>query len=435
MLPGPPLPPSLLTLLTAFCSCFTGPTYRTFSALTYGLIAQTGASTVTGMLTGAGLERVVPHDRAHYFFSRARWRPEQVGLALARLIVAQLLPEGSVLHLAVDDTAHRRRGKKIHGVGWIHDGSAPSRNKLSFGHRWVVLALIVQLPFLSRPVALPVLVRRWKGKGTASVVDLAHAMVAALAAAFPDRALHVTGDAAYHSKILRELPPWVTWTTRLPANAVLYALAPPRTGRRGRPRTRGERLGRPADLATTAHWTKHTVHRYGRTEQVDLAEVACLWYGVFHTRTVRVILVRDRAGKPPLALVTTDLATPATELVTRYSWRWAVEVAFFDCRQTLGVGQARNRTEQAVERTFPFGMYVYSLIIVWYALHGHHPGVVAERRLRAPWYTAKTEPSFLDMLVTLRRTLLAARFLPIDTGQPTDREIRRVQQAWAAAAA
>ena len=429
------VPPSLLALLEVFRFCFTAPTYRTFTALACGLIAQTGAGTVTGMLTGAGLERMWPHDRAHYFFSGARWNPDQVGLALARLLITRLLPQGAALHLAVDDTAHRRRGKKVHGAGWIHDGSAPGKHKLSFGHRWVVLALIVHLPFLTRPVALPVLVRRWKGKGTASVVELAHAMVTAVATTFPGRTLHVSGDAAYHSKILRDLPTQTTWTTRLPANAVLYHLAPPRTGRRGRPRTKGERLGRPTDMATTAHWTRHTVRRYGRTEQVDLAEVHCLWYGVFHTRTVRVILVRDRPGKPPLALVTTDLAALATELITRYSWRWSVEVTFFDCRQTLGVGQARNRTKQAIERTFPFGMYVYSLVILWYTLHGHHPEVIAERRRRAPWYSTKTEPSFLDMLITLRRTVIAARFLPIDAGRPKDHEIRRIQQAWASAAA
>ncbi|MFK0297298.1 transposase, partial [Streptomyces sp. NPDC090442] len=365
-----------------------------------------------------------------------RWDPDRLGLALARLIVTRLLPEGEPLHVAVDDTAHRRRGRKIHGAGWIHDGSAPGRGRLSFGHRWVVLALLVPLPFLTRPVALPVLVRRWKGKGTASVVDLAHAMATAVGAAFPDRTVHVTGDAAYHSKILRGLPPRSTWTTRLPLNAVLYDVAPPPTGRRGRPRTKGDRLGRPADPAATAAWIQHTVHRYGRTDQVDLAQFTCLWYGVFHTRTVHVILVRDRPDKPLLALVTTDLATSAAaELVTRYAGRWAVEVNFFDCRQTLGVGQAHNRTRQAVERTFPFGMYVYSLIVLWYALHGHHPEVVTERRQRAPWYTTKAEPSFLDMLVTLRRTLIAARFLPIDAGQPADHEIRQVQQAWASATA
>jgi hypothetical protein len=80
-------------------------------------------------------------------------------------------------------------------------------------------------------------------------------------------------------------------------------------------------------------------------------------------------------------------------------------------------------------------MYVYSLAVVWYALHGHNPEVVTERRLSAPWYLAKTDPSFADMPTTLRHTIIAARFMPVRPAQPTDAEIRQVQRAWALAAA
>ena len=51
--------------------------------------------------------------------------------------------------------------------------------------------------------------------------------------------------------------------------------------------------------------------------------------------------------------------------MTRYAARWAIEVTFLDTRQTLGVGQARNRTAQAVNRTWAFGMYVYTLVVLW----------------------------------------------------------------------
>lgn len=54
-------------------------------------------------------------------------------------------PRAEVL-LAVDDTAHRRRGKQVHGAGWIHDRSAPGRDKLAFGDRWVVVGIIVRVP-------------------------------------------------------------------------------------------------------------------------------------------------------------------------------------------------------------------------------------------------------------------------------------------------
>jgi len=148
-----------------------------------------------------------------------------------------------------------------------------------------------------------------------------------------------------------------------------------------------------------------------------------------------MILVRDRETGPMLALVTTDLGTAAADLVARYAARWAIEVTFFDTRQTLGVGQARNRTAQAVNRTWAFGMYIYTIVVLWYAMHGHQCGIVAERRIHAPWYLSKTDPSFADMLTTLRRTLIAARFMGSRPAQPTNAEIRQVQRAWALAAA
>lgn len=96
------------------------------------------------------------------------------------------------------------------------------------------------------------------------------ALVTQLAEAFPGRAVHVVADAAYHGPALKQLPASVTWTTRLPANAVLYSLAPPRLpGERGRPCLKGLRLGTPAELAAAATWTPVTVRIYGRSHRTD----------------------------------------------------------------------------------------------------------------------------------------------------------------------
>jgi len=293
----------------------------------------------------------------------------------------------------------------------------------------------VRLGFLSRPVCLPVACRRWRGKGTASTVELAAVMVTAIAARVPGRRVHVVADAAYHGRGLRDLPVQVAWTTRLPRNVVLYQRAPARTGRRGRPRCRGDRIGTPAQAAAGAVFQTVSVARYGRSDTVRVAVFDCLWYGVFGPVPVRLVLVRDRDTSPMLALATTDLSTGPADLVARYAARWAIEVTFFDTRQTLGVGQARNRTELAVTRTWAFGMYVYTLVVLWYALHGHRSGIVADRRVHAPWYLSKTDPSFADMLTTLRRALIAARFMGSRPAQPTNAEIRQVQRAWALAAA
>jgi hypothetical protein len=104
-------------------------------------------------------------------------------------------------------------------------------------------------------------------------------------------------------------------------------------------------------------------------------------------------------------------------------------------KNVLGVGQARNRTTKAVERTVPFGLFCYSILIIWYVLHGHDHTDAAQRRTSAPWYRSKTEPSTWDMLIKLRRQIITARFLPTSPRPATTQEILEVQQAWAQAAA
>jgi hypothetical protein len=196
MLRVPTLPGALSRVLVTFRPCFTAPTFEVFAALVAGLLAQPVSRTVCGMLTGAGLARVWHHCRAHRFFSAARWCPRQVGLVLADLLVTALVSPGTPVTVAVDDTLFRRRGKKVHAVGWFHDGSAAGQAKVGFGNNWVVVAIVVTLPFLSRPVALPVLAAL-AVKGGPSKPDLARDLVDAIAERFPDRDVHIVADAAY----------------------------------------------------------------------------------------------------------------------------------------------------------------------------------------------------------------------------------------------
>lgn len=134
-----------------------------------------------------------------------------------------------------------------------------------------------------------------------------------------------------------------------------------------------------------------------------------------------------------LPLITTDLESSAEDLVARYAVRWGIEPAFADARQILGVGHARNRTCRAVERAVPFGLIRFSVVTVWYALHGHARDDVASHRTRARWYTTKTEPSYDDMAVDLGRVIIAVRFRSPCPEQATPQETRAVLAAWAAA--
>lgn len=447
----PEVPSSLAGLLFLLRPCFTGPSFRTFEALMVGFVSQTTERTVCGMLVGARLAGVWHHTRAHRFFSRARWSVDDVGLRIADVIVQRLLEPGAPIVLALDDTLLHRRGRRVYGTHWHHDATANSpSHSVAWGNNWVVVGIVVRLAFVERPVCLPVCFALWqprrkhlpRGKPDPerpSKPLLARGLVDQIAARFPGRIVHVVGDAGYACGAWRGLPERVTMTFRLRKDAALNAPTPPKTGRRGRPAKKGAALSQIAQIAADdgTVWQTVAATRYAKTEQLQIHERRCLWYEALNDTPCRLILIADSKDpvRAQLALLTTDLQSTPADLIGRYADRWSIEVCFQDAKHHFGVGHARNRTQSAVQRTVPFGFVSMTLTILWYALHGHHPEVVAARRQRAPWYRTKTNPSTSDMLATLRRTIIATQYLPGHAAAPTPREITAVQHAWATAAA
>lgn len=442
------VPASLDSLLLLLRSCFTQPTFQTFRALIVGQLSQTQQRTVTGMLVAARLSGVCHHARAHRFFSNARWSVDELGLRVAELIVERLTEPGAPVLVAIDDTLLHRRGRKVHGCFWHHDATANSRRAaVAWGNNWVVIGLVVRPAFLDRAVCLPVMFRLWQPRRkhiAAAKSDpdrpakpvLAREMIDLLCARLAGRQIDLVGDSAYATSAWRGLPARVTVTSRLRSNAALYAPAPPRTGKRGRPATWGKKLAALAQIATdpATEWTAQEVRRYGKTETLMLHQIDCLWGPLGAKTPVRAVLVKDaeKASGYQIALITTDTTQPAAQIVERYADRWPIEVCFEDAKHLFGVGHARNRTPPAVERTVPFQFLAMTISIVWYTLHGHHPDDVAEHRARAPWYRSKANPSTADMLAKLRRVIIADQYRPEPHHAPTATEITRVQHAWAA---
>ena len=388
-------------------------THRLFMALACGLILA-DRGTVTGMAAAAGIGR--QWRRACWFFASAQWDPDALGLAVARLIVKYLLSEGDPLIVAVDGTFFRRWGRHVAEARWAYDGSAQGGKKIAFGNTWLVAALVVKLPCCPSPAALPVLFRLWRGKGTASQVRLAADLLELLVQAFPGRQVHGTGDAAFHGEPL--VIEGTTFTTRLPASAVLCGPKPPPTGKRGRPREKGDRIGTCKDAAMAADWQDVTVRIYGKDQQVQAAARPALWHGSFAGAPGQLVLMREPGSKKPydLGLFTLDTSLTAAQAIERYSWRWPTEPSNAAGKQVTGAGDACNRTTRAVERAVPFAFLVQSLMIVWYAISCDPAAGLEQRRKRNPWYAAKATPAAADMRAALRDALTQARISGISPG-------------------
>jgi hypothetical protein len=408
------VPPSLPAVLEVLRPCFTAPSFATMTALVTGVLGSPGARTVTGMWSAAGLTERLHWSRAHRFFSRAVWELDAVGLTLARAVVAAFVSTDGAVTVAVDDTLFHRYGKKVHGAKYQHDGSAKGRDGIGRGNCFVILGIVVSVPFLARQICLPVLFRlhipndkRTGRGGTESKTVQARALVDLLATALPGRSIHVVGDALYRGPAWKGLPDQLTFTTRLAKSAVLYGPEPPRTGKRGHPAWKGERLGTAAEIARAAAttWRRTTVMRYGQRQEVDLAVIDCLWWGSLHRTPVRLVLVRDLDEIRPytIALITTDLAATGEEIVARYASRWPIEQTIKDGKELLGAGDPQSRLPTAVERTTPFILANITILTLWYAHAGQADQDLANRRRGAPWYRRKRHVSLEDMIIAFRR--------------------------------
>ena len=152
------LPEFAQPVLSSFAPVFYHPTYQRFLVLLLAAVLTTGRRTVSNLLrTAAGLA----HGDAssfHRVLSKRRWSTLALARILARFILDHWVPDGPVF-LAGDDTVDEHRGAKVYGKGCHRDPvrSTHSYTAFRWGHKWVVLAILVQFPFATRAWALPVL--------------------------------------------------------------------------------------------------------------------------------------------------------------------------------------------------------------------------------------------------------------------------------------
>jgi hypothetical protein len=389
----------------------TAPSFRNFLIVLTGWIFAP-RRTITGTLVAAGVAGHRHHAAFHRLFSAARWSLDQLGLIVFRLILP-CLPPGPI-DLALDDTLAHKRGVKMFGAGMHHDAQASTRKVkvVQWGHSWVLLAVVVRLPFCpDRVFSLPILFRLYLNKNAAerwrrayrTRPELAVEMLRLLGEAHPERRFHAVVDSGYGGEsVLGSLPCNCDLTSRLPMDARLYDPPPARQpGTRGRPRRRGARLATPKQMLGERA-RRVELKLYGYKQRSRIVEAVARWHNV-PERPLKVVAIEPlNGGRPMQAFYSTCICDTAEQVLSRYAGRWSIEETIQGGKSHLGFQEPQGRSRLAVQRTAPIAMLLYSLIVLWFARDGH-------RHYRAPtrpWYRTKTRPSFPDMLATLKRESL-----------------------------
>lgn len=418
---------TLLDFLEVFRPALTRPGFEKLLVVFAGWVQTPGAHAITEALVVTRVAARRHHEAFHRFFSRGTWNPDELGLLLFGSILKLLAP-AAPLRIAVDDTLAPKKGAHVFGIG-SHIDAVRSTKKFRvfcFGHCWVVLAVLLPVPFSSSVWALPVLFRLYRNKKECATkghlyrkkTELAREMVNLFVTWVGGRRVELAADSAYcNDTVMRGLSPSVILLGSMRPDAVLTTSPEAVRGKQGgRPRKRGMVLPKPEVLArhnnSRSPWQTCEATLYGKQRSIHYKECVAQWYRACGTRLLRVVIVFVPDGAIHCRVFfSTDPTLSVVQILEGYAGRWSIEVTFKNLKQLLGFADSQARKKQAVERTAPFVGMTYTLLVLWFTQHAHLTDA-ATPPVR-PWYRHKRGFSFADVLRTAQRVLA-----PIDVLDP-----------------
>ncbi len=416
------LPPEAQTLVQLLAPAFTTPTAQRFSTLLVAAIVTTGRRTIANLVRT--LRHLAPGHRTDYqrVLSRAPWSGLQLGCALLRAVLDRVLPDGPIT-LVGDDTVDGHPGRKVYGKARHRDPVRSSHTYTAwrYGHKWVVLAVLVKLPFATRPWALPVLVDlyrsedddRARGRVHRTPAQLMCRLLRAVLIHFPHRSFVFVGDAGYGThevtRFCHRHRDRLILVSKLHPKANLYDPPPPYPGK-GRPRVKGGPVPKPEQaVAAATGFTRRTVGWYGGGQRrVDTLTGVGHWYKAGAGLVpLRWVFVRDRTGTHrDEYFFTTDVDRTATSVIEAYCGRWNIETTFEEVRSGLGLETTRGWAARTVLRAAPCVFGLYTVVTLLFT------ALPAAKRTGTVTWPGKEVTTFSDALTAVRRWLWTETLLP-----------------------
>jgi hypothetical protein len=426
----PHLPAEIILALTPFAPLFSERVWRQAQVLLLGAILTPGARTVTAALRAMGLAAARHFTNYHRVLNRARWSARHGSQILLGALLTRLVPPGATIVLGADDTMERRSGRQIKAKGCYRDAVRSTKQHVirCFGLKWVSMMLLVPVPWSQRVWALPFLtalcwpVAKAKRRRHKTSVDWVRQMMKQGRRWLPGRRLILVVDGGFAavSLALACVTQQVVMVSRLRWDAALYhppGFQPP--GKRGRKPTKGQRqrsLQGGAERSDTP-WEDVEVDWYGgQRKKLWVFSRTALWYTPrLPPVAIRYVLVADPEGKLRMeAFFCTDLEATPAQILPWVVMRWSVEVTFEEGRAQLGLETQRQWSDQAIARTTPILLALFSLVTIL-ALE-LSPGGQLPVPVTA-WYH-KAEPTFADCLALVRRHLWCTQYLVNSAPEP-----------------
>jgi hypothetical protein len=341
-------------ILLEFRPCFSRKaSFSWFVTLIIGLMVRTDTLGLTSVIRDLNIDPSSYETMIHFFYSKA-WGLESVRTKWIHLVkkYAPLITVDGRYVLPADGVKQPKEARRMPGVKKLHQESGnSSKPEYIHGHMFGSIGILAGNKIKKFCIPLHTTLQEgvasafeWKGnvdptRLPSQVVQTVYncyqvALEIGTSIAVMDR-YYLSVPALcelirlndQHGKILQIV-------TKAKSSVVAYHQPPKRTGRRGRPRKKGESVKLMKLFETHAmHFQSVKVDYYGKQKTVKFYQTDLLW-GQKLYMTLRFILV-DVDGVKSI-LVSTDLTLSPKDIIELYGYRFKIESTFRELKQVIG---------------------------------------------------------------------------------------------------
>jgi hypothetical protein len=423
--------------------------FHRFLAVLLGLMVTQGRSTITAALSVFSC--IYRWSSDYRVFSRSNWDQQALFRGIIQEASPYLAAESKIV-VSLDDTGIPKSSRKITQVTLLRDPMGP-KYRPNFIHGIRCLHAILHIPpqmqglgatgvsigfELAPPPKKP---RKnapedeWSSYRIAKKTECLTARGAHLLhnlridcnqAGLTQRMLCVVDGGYTNNTFITRLPENVDAIGRVRKDIRICKPAKG-TGRR----VYGEDLPTPELLLRDGCLMKNTCQCfYGqRLRDVQFKDMNdILWQSGAKRRRVRLLIVIPTPYRPPgcrrlkydqpAYLITTDLLSPAQELIQAYLDRWEIEIIHRDLKTNLGLGQAQVWSEKSVPRVHPALVAAFAMLRLA-SMKAFGPTRTQDYHELPLWRSRKDRsrcrrPSAHDLLTRLRQDISTnIHYLPV----------------------